>query len=152
MPIKLRGCRWQWTIEHDASGEGVDDEADLRIWRPISHLPPVHASSSEWGVMRRFPLSSLLRIHNVDNVERCTATMQPLSTHIVVCRFAGPPSQRAMATLPVDSDFVVSSLPSTFGAASDLDWEKIETNQMRNREEDLIFGKPFTFAGGGDGA
>ena len=30
--------------------------------------------------------------------------------------------------------------------------EKIETNQMRNREEDLIFGKPFTFAGGGDGA
>ena len=57
---------------------------------PSSPPPlPLHASSSEWGVMRRFPLSSLLRIHNVDNVERCTATMQPLSTHIVVCRFAG---------------------------------------------------------------
>ena len=43
--------------------------------------------------------------------------MQPLSTHIVVCRFAGTDSgQRAMATLPVDSDFVVAAAyPALFG-------------------------------------
>ena len=66
-----------------------DDGAQLGWYEDPSSLSPLHASSSEWGVMRRFPLSPLLRIHNVNNVERCTATMQPLSTHIVVCRFAG---------------------------------------------------------------
>ena len=59
--------------------------------------------------------------------------MQPLSTHIVVCRFAGTDSgQRAMATLPVDSDFVeAAAYPALFGLLG-TSIEKIETNEMRN--------------------
>ena len=103
--------------------------------------------------MRRFPLSPLLRIHNVNNVERCTATMQPLSTHIVVCRFAGTDSgQRAMATLPVDSDFVVAAAyPALFGLLG-TSIEKIETNEMRNDFTKPYGAKPFTFDGDGDGS
>ena len=125
MPIKLRGCRWQWTIEHDASGEGVDDEADLRIWRPISHLPPVHASSSEWGVMRRIPLSPLL----LPTMWTMWNDVQPQCHHCQLSlSFAALPGPTGNGQwLPSNPlhhrTSRISSLPSTFEAALDLDWK-----------------------------
>ena len=56
-----------------------------------THLPsPPRSREFKWmGRDAQDPFIASPPPHNVDNVERCTATMQPLSTHIVVCRFAG---------------------------------------------------------------
>ena len=72
--------------------------------------------------------------HNVDNVERCTGTMPPLSTLIVVCRFAGTDGQRAMIAKqppppPDESDF---QLTKHFWGCF-RPGLKIETNESRKQ-------------------
>ena len=92
-----------------------------------THPPSLLSPSREFKWMGRDAQVPFIPSPTDPQCEQCgtmyghNATIVNSHCRLPLCRT--PPSQRAMATLPVDSDFVVSSLPSTFGAASDLDWE-----------------------------
>ena len=50
--------QWRQVKNHPVWSEDPSPVGESLIWRETH--PPVHASSSEWGVMRRIPLSPLL--------------------------------------------------------------------------------------------
>ena len=58
----------------------ADMKTHPRILPPSPPFTRIQVNGA-WCAGSLYPL--LLRIHNVNNVERCTATMQPLSSHIV---------------------------------------------------------------------
>ena len=125
---------WYWTVEAGKKPPCMKRGPLPRWWVvDMKRDPSPRSREFKWmGRDAQDPFIASPPPHNVDNVERCAATMPPLSTLIVVCRFAGTDGQRAMiAKQPLHHRTSrISSLPSTFEAALDLDWKL----RPKNRE------------------
>ena len=120
-----------------------------------THPPSLLSPSREFKWMGRDAQVPFIPSPTDPQCEQCgtmyghNATIVNSHCRLPLCRDR---QQRAMATLPVDSDFVVAAAyPALFGLLG-TSIEKIETNEMRNDFTKLYRAKPFTFDGDGDGS
>ena len=127
---------WYWTVEAGKKPPCMKRGPLPRWWVvDMKRDPSPRSREFKWmGRDAQDPFIASPPPHNVDNVERCTATMPPLSTLIVVCRFAGTDEQRAMIAKqppppPDESDF---QLTKHFWGCF-RPGLKIETNESRKQ-------------------